>query len=521
MNDFNKHIFLTGFMGSGKNTIGRELARLLKRPLLDMDEKLARQFKMPVPAVFAAHGEAAFRKAESALLVKIAAMEHPCIVATGGGVVLNQDNLKIMDSAGKRIFLDAPLDVIERRINSAEEARRPLWCGHEQAASLYAARYPVYNSAPMRADAANKPALAALDIARQLFIPMHARLTAMDNTCLLQTAWDTLSPVSDETGNRKKALLLDNALAGQAGSWQEQGFVVRVMRHKGEALKTLKHSGQILEWMLKQELARDDYLVVRGGGSLSDMAAFCAGLYKRGLNLILVATTLLAAVDAAIGGKTAINFMGHKNQVGHFYLPRRVIIDVPAFNSLKPGQVADGLVEAYKTGLIADPQLARFIESNLALLKKGDTLGLAWVAGRCMQIKSSLVERDFREERGLRDVLNLGHTFGHVVESWSQYKISHGRAVAAGLLAAINLSRKKAGLANEEAERMLATIKNMTRPPQLPPVHMVENIIRQDKKYRANSMGFVVLYKCGQAGLTHGLCLEDVLDAAYGVKDEQ
>jgi 3-dehydroquinate synthetase len=190
-------------------------------------------------------------------------------------------------------------------------------------------------------------------------------------------------------------------------------------------------------------------------------------------------------------------------------------MDVASFAGLRRGQLADGLIEAYKTGLIADAQLSGIIEDNLDIMLKGDLAALAWVAGRCMQIKASLVEQDFREEHGLRDLLNLGHTFGHVVESLSGYKISHGRAVSAGLAAAIKLSCQKSQLPKTDAARMLETIARIWAPPPLPPASLAQAAMRQDKKFRSGALGFITLRQAGAARLERGLSMEEVIQAAY------
>jgi 3-dehydroquinate synthetase/shikimate kinase len=511
-----RHIYLTGFMGAGKSTVGAALAAMLKRPCLEMDEQLSRQFKMPVAEIFARHGEEAFRAAENALLRKIAASCAPCIISTGGGTVISEENRLLMDKSGLRVFLDASVPALHKRMRKREVRARPLWQNQAQAEELRQRRYPLYNSAPLRMDGDRPAAILARDIAGRLLPVMQAELEALGRRCRLQTAWpDSAESLVKAVSGHKAVMLLDRALKNDAAHWQQQGFNVQIMRRKGEALKTFAQARAILKLLQEEKLARDDFLIVRGGGSLSDVGGFCAGIYKRGLNLILLATTLLAGVDAAIGGKTAINFARHKNQIGHFYLPRQVIIDVASFLSLKAAQISDGVVEAYKTGLVADPELAGFIEENLPVILRGDIPALAWIAGRSMQAKVSVVAQDFREERGLRDLLNFGHTFGHAVESLSDYKISHGRAVAAGMAAAVRISRRKTALPAPEAARILRTIRRICKLPPLPPSHLAGAVMAQDKKIRSGSPGFIVLARTGKARLVRDLSMEEIIAAAY------
>ncbi|MDR1396665.1 MAG: hypothetical protein LBJ14_02900 [Desulfarculales bacterium] len=511
-----RHIYLTGFMGAGKSSVGVALAAMLKRPCLEMDEQISRQFKMPVAEIFTRHGEEAFRAAESALLGKIAAASVPCIVSTGGGTVMSEENRRLMDKSGLRVFLDINVPVLRKRMREGEIRRRPLWQNQEQAEKLWQKRYPLYDSAPLRMDGDRPVEMLAREIAGRLLPWAQAEFEAMGRHCQLQTVWPGGAELAARTVSHHKAvMLLDKALADDAAHWRQHGFKVQIMRRKGETLKTLTQARAILQLLQEHGLARDDFLVVRGGGSLTDVGGFCAGIYKRGLNLILLATTLLAGVDAAIGGKTAVNFTRHKNQIGHFYLPRLVIIDIASFLSLKPAQISDGVIEAYKTGLIADPELAGFIENNLPVILKGDIPALAWIAGRSMQAKVSLVAQDFREERGVRDLLNFGHTFGHVVESLSAYKVSHGRAVAAGMITAIRLSQRKMALPSLEAIRILHTISRICKLPALPPSSLVYDIMAQDKKFRSGLLGFILLAQTGKARLVRDLSMEEVIAAAY------
>lgn len=511
-----KNVFLTGFMGAGKSTVGRLLAERLNRPFLDMDQELSRRFKAPVDRIFAEHGEAAFRRAETELLKELLSGGRPQVVAAGGGVVAVRENRGLLAEYGRVFFLDCPFEAAAARLAHGRSGDRPLWPSNEEARRLYQKRRPWYLEAHETITVRKNPNQTADDLARALMPSLRGRLETEGRECLLELAWpESLTRAAELSEGRQKALFLDAALAEQADLWAKAGFLVHSPGLSGENLKTLEQAANLLTCLMNWGLARDDTLVVRGGGSLTDAGAFCAGLYKRGLNLILIATTLLGAVDAAVGGKTALNFRGAKNQIGHFYLPRAVLVDVASFKTLGRAQLAEGLVEAYKTGLIADPELARLIETHLEALLKADLPLLAQVAGRSFQLKAQVVNQDFREEKGLRDVLNLGHTFGHVVESGSDYRISHGRAVAAGLLTAARLSVKKAGLDPAEAARIKAVVEALFPKPDLPDRRRAAEILGHDKKIRSGKPGFILLSQAGRAYLSREVSLEDILTAAY------
>jgi 3-dehydroquinate synthetase len=255
-------------------------------------------------------------------------------------------------------------------------------------------------------------------------------LRAQGRRCIIETVASGLAGrLRRLTRGRRGIILLDHAFRAEAEDWRAAfpGFGLAFTARRGEAAKTWGEARRLLIRLAKAGLARDDWLVVRGGGSLSDLGAFCAGLHRRGLKLILVTTTLLGAVDAAVGGKTALNFGGAKNQIGHFYLPDRVLVDLASFQSLSRARLAEGLAEAYKTGLLFDRGLAELVAQRSGDLLAGDPDLLAEMVWRSFTAKAALVARDFREEKGFRDVLNLGHTYGHVVEA--QTGLSHGRAV--------------------------------------------------------------------------------------------
>lgn len=346
------------------------------------------------------------------------------------------------------------------------------------------------------------------------------QLAAEGHVCFIETLATGLADrLRDLTRNRRGLILLDQAFESEAADWETAlpGFRVQFTRCRGEEAKTLDEARLILETLAREKFARDDWLIVRGGGSLTDLGAFCAGLYRRGLGLILVATTILGAVDAAVGGKTAVNFAGSKNQIGHFYLPQWVLVDLESFHTLPEIRRAEGLVEAYKTGLLFDPELAALLESDLTALLAGESDRLGEVIRRSYLAKAALVELDFREEKGIRDVLNLGHTYGHVLESYYAPELSHGRAVAFGLAVAADLSCRLGSLSENEAARVIETAGQLGRPwPDLPPDKLARDLLRADKKIRGDKLRFVILEALGRPRLIE-VAADDILRSARSV----
>jgi 3-dehydroquinate synthetase len=345
-------------------------------------------------------------------------------------------------------------------------------------------------------------------------------LTAESNRCLIRTfaPLDRFKVLAHELASDRKIMLLsDGYFKGlDEDLTSNLNFSHSLYLDKiGENVKTMAQASLVLEAMAKASLDRGDYLLVRGGGSTTDLGALCAGLYRRGLNLILAPTTLLGAVDASVGGKTAVNLAGAKNQVGLFYLPREVWIDPWVLAALPENLMNDGLTEAFKTGLLFDPELAKMVEKNLESMRAGDLPLITETVYRSAKAKAALVEEDFRDTKSIRDILNLGHTYGHAVESFYAPTLSHGRAVAMGLACCLKFSEKKLGLdpfVTEAAIRLCRLLAG-GKFPERPPDADIERLLSFDKKIRGGKLKFVGLSAIGKPLLTETTAKE-ILDCA-------
>lgn len=263
----------------------------------------------------------------------------------------------------------------------------------------------------------------------------------------------------------------------------------------GEGSKHFKTLSEILEFLASERLTRTDCVAALGGGVVGDMAGFAAAVYLRGVRYVQLPTTLLAAVDSSVGGKTAIDLSAGKNLAGAFLQPAAVICDTDCLETLSPEVFADGAAEAVKTGVLCD-------ESLFALFENG-TLSAdpAEVIARCVTYKAGVVERD-EKEQGERKLLNLGHTIGHAIEKCSGYTIPHGHAVAAGL-AVISRTAEALGWAEEPiAQRICACLAALNLPvsTEFPPIALKEAAL-SDKKRSGDSITLVVPRKIGLCGL--------------------
>jgi 3-dehydroquinate synthase len=248
-------------------------------------------------------------------------------------------------------------------------------------------------------------------------------------------------------------------------------------------------------------LERDGRIVGLGGGVICDLAAFAASLYMRGCRLTLFPTSLLAMVDAALGGKTAINLGRAKNAVGTFYPAEELRLCIPLLATLPHRELAAGLAEALKTALLGDEELLELLERQKAEVLRGEPAVLEQVVFRCLAVKGRIVENDFKEG-GLRAILNLGHTFGHALESVTGFRrFSHGEAVAWGLARAQDLGVRLGVSGRELTSRLVGLLRSygyaLETPRGISPERLLE-AMQADKKKRGGRLRLVLLRKVGE-----------------------
>jgi 3-dehydroquinate synthase len=282
----------------------------------------------------------------------------------------------------------------------------------------------------------------------------------------------------------------------------------------GEAHKTLAEFNEIISALLAAGFGRDALLVALGGGVIGDVTGFAAACYQRGIAYLQAPTTLLAQVDSAIGGKTAVNHERGKNMIGAFHQPRAVLADTDTLATLPPREFASGLAEIIKYGLIRDSGYFDWIEGNIAALLRRDAGALAAAIETACRIKAGVVAADEREG-GLRAILNFGHTFGHAIETALEYRDwLHGEAVAAGMLMAADLSQR-IGLLPAGAVPRIGALLSRAGLPILAPAGVSASQLREvmsvDKKARAGRLRLVLLRAIGEAIVSDGFREEDLL----------
>ena len=429
-----KHVALVGFMGAGKTTIARSLGL----PTVSTDDD--------VPIELFDLGEPAFREREAEVVHAVLARAEPLVVDLGGGAVTTPSVRELLRERATVVWLDVDVDTAWERVKGGD---RPLAQSYEEFKRRYEERRPLYEQvADLTARDADDVVLAAAGI-------------AVERGALRRLGEFVGGPA---------ALVTDPNVNGIHGMDAQLALGKRLRNtHEvpaGEEAKTLAALDRLWQEL---RLDRRGTIVALGGGCTTDAAGFAAATYLRGIDWLPVPTSLVGQVDAAIGGKTAIDLPQGKNLVGAFHWPARTVIDPALLETLPEPQRLEGMAEVVKTGLLAGEPLWELPDHELVR--------------RCAAFKAAICLRD-PFERGERAVLNLGHTFAHALEAAAGYEgLTHGRAVALGLLAALRLSG-----------RDTAVVEEVLRPePARVDRERAWQAMRRDKKARAGEIRLVLL----------------------------
>lgn len=289
----------------------------------------------------------------------------------------------------------------------------------------------------------------------------------------------------------------------------------------GEKQKTLATIEKIYAHLIENKFERKDFLLALGGGVVGDMTGYAAATYLRGIDFVQVPTTLLSQVDSSVGGKTGVDFLAYKNMVGAFHQPRLVYVNTETLKTLPKEQFAGGMGEVLKTALIRDEKLYEWIINHIEEIQSCEKKAMQKLIFKCCEIKKSVVEADPRE-KGLRAILNFGHTLGHAIEKQSDFKLLHGHCVALGTVAAAYISFKRDLISMEE----LYEIRDMNVGFDLPIATEIKDakeilaISKQDKKMEGGHIKFVLLKAVGHAVVVNDVSDEEILSALAFIKRE-
>ncbi|MFH8222563.1 3-dehydroquinate synthase [Streptomyces sp. NPDC018057] len=545
-------VVLVGPMGVGKSTVGRLLAGRLGVAYRDTDDDIVAEQGRAISEIFVDEGEDAFRALEKDA-VRRAVAEHGGVLALGGGAVLDADTRALLaelpvvylsmdvEEAVRRTGLNVarPLLAVNPRKQWRElmEARRHLY--EEVATAVVATdgRTPeevtgaVLDAVGLKDAAVPKtvsPGAGAPDPGQENAMTQQVtriRIGGTDGTdpydvLVGRQLLGELAGLIGEQAQRV-AVIHPEALAETGDALRAdlagQGYeAVAIQVPNAEEAKTAEVAAYCWKALGQSGFTRSDVIVGVGGGATTDLAGFVAATWLRGVRWVAVPTTVLAMVDAAVGGKTGINTAEGKNLVGAFHPPAGVLCDLAALDSLPVNDYVSGLAEVIKAGFIADPVILDLIESDPQAARTPAGPHTAELIERSIRVKAEVVSADLKES-GLREILNYGHTLGHAIEKNERYKWRHGAAVAVGMHFAAELGRLAGRLDDATADRHRTVLESVGLPlhyrhDQWP--KLLETM-KVDKKSRGNLLRFIVL-----DGLARPTVLEGpdpaVLLAAYG-----
>ena len=569
-----RNIFVTGFSGTGKTTVGREAAQLLGWRFVDLDEDIEAAAGKPIDAIFAADGEAHFRALESQALLAACEREGQ-VVSTGGGIVMSAANRKAMASNGAIVCLEAAPETIYARVRAQSEGAdaiaRPMLAADDPMRRIRVlksqrqlnytlAHWTVHTDTLSTAQAAHEVAR-AFDIlnddgdeicyrAYPKWMEVRAREMLDDqggNGALALSNESSDKPASfgdagdtddtaavvrasagdypvwvgwgilDELGDRMKAalgasvstayIITDEGAHRQARRAQFALEAAGVAAHmfimpQGETNKTLETAQLIYRWLAERKAERGHAVVAVGGGVVGDLAGFAAATYLRGMPFAQIPTSLLAMMDASIGGKVAVDLPQGKNLVGAFYQPKFVLSDVSALRTLSRRDLASGWAEAIKHGLILDERLLSDFEDQRAPILALERDVATQIIRRSVAIKANIVSQDERETLGIRILLNYGHTIGHAIEAATGYgRFLHGEAVSVGMMGAAYIGQALGMLSTAEVERQRAALRGYGLPLAFADMDIdaVKDAMQSDKKTAGRAIRWVMLDGIGNA----------------------
>ena len=525
------NLTITGFMGTGKTTVGRMLAERMGRRLVDMDEKIEAEIGKPIAQIFADDGEEVFRQAEARLCHTLAG-ETDLVIATGGGTLVSDDNRQTLAGSGPVICLTAGADTVLERVETFED--RPLLPGDREEKKrnierLLLDRREAYGRISLRVptDGIGPETVVerVLDtLAGNSEIAEMTRITVptpeghyhicIGEGILAQTG---RLLVNRDVVKGKAAIVTNEDIAAHYGdilceSLQQEGYTpVLCLVPEGEAHKTLGTVQGLYDQFVAAELDRRSPIIGLGGGVIGDMAGFAAATYLRGTPFLQIPTSLLAMVDASVGGKTAVDLPQGKNLVGAFKQPVVVVIDPDVLAELPAAEFRSGLAETVKHGILGAPDLFRQMEGE-------GPANLTQMIADAVRVKVDVVIED-PFERGRRATLNLGHTFGHAIEQVSGYSLRHGEAVAIGTIAAARMAVGLNRCDAETASRIETCLGRLELPTKASGLNIDEvyAMMFRDKKRSGRMLRFIIPQSIGDVVIIDDPGEQVVLEALASV----
>ena len=517
--------FLYGPPGSGKTSVGKILAENLALPFFDLDQKIEELAGKPIPDIFEQDGEAGFRQLEKKAVQEIVKLEWG-VIALGGGALIDEDNRDVVSRRGSTIMLGASEQAIIDRL-IFDEVQRPLLGVQDKTTfnsklkKLLAERASHYASfenqivtdsrTPTEIAWDTQIELGAFHVRGMAASPGRGSIPGVDKGRPGPLGYDVrvwgafvglgqalrLRDLSGPIALVTDQNVAEHYLVQAEKSLMEAGYSTRAITiQPGETTKTLSMVSHLWQEFLAAGLERRSTVVALGGGVVGDLAGFAAATYMRGIPWVYVPTSLLAMVDASLGGKTGSDLPQGKNLVGAFHAPQIVLTCTSTLNTLPRVEERSGMAEVIKTGIIGDPGLFDLSKASLEMIDED----YDEIIRRAMAVKIQVIEAD-PYEGGQREVLNLGHTIGHAVEKVSDYQLRHGEAVAIGMVAEARLAERIGMAEHGLADKIAETCKLIGLPVEIPgnlPLEELLEAMKVDKKRQGAKVKFALPVKIGE-----------------------
>ncbi len=509
---YRPNVILTGFMGTGKTTVGKLLAKKLGYKFIDTDRLIEERFSSTIQDIFREKGEIVFRNMESAIAKELGDQEG-LVISTGGRMMLDNENAEALKRKGRVFCLIATPEEIMERVTQDDLNQRPLLAvpnPKERIVEMLQQREKDYSRYSQLVTSDKTPTEIMENLVEvfqpdpDLKVPINAssdRYEFMVGAGLLPF----IKQLVDIPG--PLAIITDTNIAQlYSQCFSETDILVAIS--PGSQHKSLATTQSIFDQLLESGFDRSGTILALGGSVISELAGFVAATYMRGVDCIQCPTSLLAMVDTCIGGKVGIDLPQGKNLMGVFKQPKAVIADIATLQSLSARDFAAGMAEVIKHSLIADSDLLSKIEGGIWKREEGTLLllmpELQALVAQAIQVKIRIIQED-PFDKGRRAVLNLGHTFAHAIEQASDYSVNHGEGVSMGLVAAANLSARLGYCKTDLQYRIETILKSVSLPIRIPDTIDISNLIKiigYDKKKTAGQPRYVLLRDIGDVFLS-------------------
>jgi len=541
------NLVITGFSGTGKSLVAKDVVRRLNWDFLDTDDEIVRQTGKPIAEIFRHDGESAFRELEREAIRK-ASQQKQLVIAVGGGAIVDPQNYELLSETGLIVCLEAKPEIIyERLFREAacgpETEVRPLLTVDnplERIRQLKAKRQSYYAKADwtihtdcLSVGEVAEEIIRAWKLLNRIDTCRLSNTSDKDIACFVETAIQSY-PVFvgygllDKLGEKTKKVALSGtatvisdenvfSLYGNKvkGILKSAGFSVNAfVVPPGEETKSMDYAVKIYDFLVGHRTERDDIIIALGGGMAGDLAGFVAATFLRGLPWVQVPTSLIAMVDASIGGKVGVNHPKGKNLIGAFYQPNLVLADPQTLATLPRRELTSGWAEVIKHGLILDEEFVQFLESNVDGLTKLEPELITRAIAHSASIKAQVVSQDEKEREGKRTILNYGHTIAHGLEAATQYNhFLHGEAVAIGMMGAARLSQRLGLLPVATVEHQRTILQEFGLPIGFSDLDLTEvtRAMELDKKTKEKAIRWVLLQDIGKTVIRGDVSQQDVL----------